>query len=1755
MCPERSTPSYPRAWFLILCVVFGARSASAADLTYEWRCDPSQVEVTEVGDWHRVDVSGQTTAPSRAEGAPELPVVTATFALPDGMRIARATARVFATDVVSDGVRLRPVAAPDGERRADPEFYARPGFQPEEVVAWQVSGRCRGVSLGTVALRSLVYDARNEQLAIRSAIAVTLYLEADPEPQLRRHPARLTPDLPTRAWLERTVLNPGALAPKGRPSLAAAGTQVYGGFEPTELPSVDGPPVRMVIVTDDVALDGRPVGGMVAEFERLADWRTQAGVPAVVRTVRWIREHYAGHDDAAKVRAFLQDAYAAWGTDYVLLGGDLTVVPVRRFSGLNLGAGDPPADVYFGGLDNDWDLDNDGTYGDSLNDAEASDPYWDVWVGRAPVETEEEARVFVDKTLTYARAPGAPGGAVNPDYYDQLVLMAGLANCATWGLTCNGIFVAETILRRLKPPTMSAQRIYQELQDPNFGCPYHQTYLEVADSTQTLWTRDAALQALNAGAGFVHHFEHSNPYEEGGASGGFGCDASNGGALGREYIDALTNGPNYSIVYSTGAGVNAFDYDSVSEHWLLNPNGGAVGYIGKTRSGSVAHVTGEVDTLSFQNFFAGARLGQALAFSTQSLPDNAERAVSTFGLLGDPALRPFITAPGQLEVGVSPALLGVGAQELRVDVLDQATQTPIEGAAVVLTGDGVYVQRSTDVLGQAWFAFELNAPQDVTVAVTAPAYVPAATQVGVTAAGPRVVYAGSTVDDAGSTLANDRADAGEVLQLVIDCRNVGSSASVAGSALLLPIGDVRFDVDVDGGCQTDLIAVGRHSAEPDECTFGLDELEYAGVVPAGRPDTYVSSTDPGLFVHRDGNVVHVVARAQPAGAPPASQYSISMTVPGGATGLVSGGLETGDQVTQPSPTTITALWSMQAAGDQDSLSFEAGEAAWAAVTSAPQQLPSLAPGASHSLTYDVHYTNAVPDRHFGRLELAVDDGTGGEQGRSSFTVEVASPELAWVKQVVTVGGSAVDVQPVVSNRGSGDAGGAVVALALTAGSATVVDSVAVLGGVAAGKESTLGPALSLDTTDASSLMATMSVRTHYPDGTMRVQQLEDVDFVAPCAPSLTVAEPYGGGAVRLQWEPPTGGCAPGLAGYHIYRRAAGEPSAVRLAGTQPDSTRIYTDLGLAAQSDVFYSVAAVDSSGNEGPRSNEIGTRTWLAELAGWPKQLDAGTPSSPMAVDIDGDGAHEVFAAGNALYGWYGDGTPLVPGSGGEVFRMPRSPQQMNQGANGALWATPAAGDLDGDGVFELVIAAWDDSLWVVRADGAFLWSKSVVAKFSSPALGDLDGDGDLEVVIGSDRPKVFAWHHDGTPVVAANPDGKLADLPDGAYINYSTPALADVDGDPTTVEVLFASFRGNLYAWDYSGALLWTGVSGSTRPLSTPAIGDIDGDGVLEAVVAQGNLSSGPSANRLLVFDATSGSIERIWEGTTHLPGKLYANGNIIHAPSLGDIDADGDLEIVVGTEGGVGPVTDNGATVLVFDHDGASHTQLCQDVVPQPGLNMTNSSGQQVNSQPLIANMDADPAYEVAAGATNFGLFLFDLGAACTPEMGWPLLAGGEIDATPALADLDGDGLAELLVRGRDGWLHAFATREPYVASSIEWGMFGHDPRHTSLYTPPDLTGVAGPAPVGRFRLVGAGPSPFRQTATLDFELDRAGAARLRVYSVSGRLVRTLVNAELPAGIGQVVWDGRGRDGQPVPSGLYFVRLEMGARSATRKLVRLH
>jgi hypothetical protein len=69
----------------------------------------------------------------------------------------------------------------------------------------------------------------------------------------------------------------------------------------------------------------------------------------------------------------------------------------------------------------------------------------------------------------------------------------------------------------------------------------------------------------------------------------------------------------------------------------------------------------------------------------------------------------------------------------------------------------------------------------------------------------------------------------------------------------------------------------------------------------------------------------------------------------------------------------------------------------------------------------------------------------------------------------------------------------------------------------------------------------------------------------------------------------------------------------------------------------------------------------------------------------------------------------------------------------------------------------------------------------------------------------------------------------------------------------------------------------------------------------------------------------------------------------------------------------------------------------------------------------------------------------------------------------------------------------------------------------------------------------PNPTRGPAELDFSLDRPGRVEVSVYDVRGRAISTILDLELPVGRHTAVWSGRDSADRPLPSGVYFVRLQ--------------
>jgi hypothetical protein len=86
----------------------------------------------------------------------------------------------------------------------------------------------------------------------------------------------------------------------------------------------------------------------------------------------------------------------------------------------------------------------------------------------------------------------------------------------------------------------------------------------------------------------------------------------------------------------------------------------------------------------------------------------------------------------------------------------------------------------------------------------------------------------------------------------------------------------------------------------------------------------------------------------------------------------------------------------------------------------------------------------------------------------------------------------------------------------------------------------------------------------------------------------------------------------------------------------------------------------------------------------------------------------------------------------------------------------------------------------------------------------------------------------------------------------------------------------------------------------------------------------------------------------------------------------------------------------------------------------------------------------------------------------------------------------------------------------------------------------------------RLEPAYPNPFNPMTSIPFEIASKGRVSIGIFDVAGRRIRTLLAGTVDAGRHAAHWDGTDNLGRPVASGVYFVRLESGAYSATSRLV---
>lgn len=208
-----------------------------------------------------------------------------------------------------------------------------------------------------------------------------------------------------------------------------------------------------------------------------------------------------------------------------------------------------------------------------------------------------------------------------------------------------------------------------------------------------------------------------------------------------------------------------------------------------------------------------------------------------------------------------------------------------------------------------------------------------------------------------------------------------------------------------------------------------------------------------------------------------------------------------------------------------------------------------------------------------------------------------------------------------------------------------------------------------------------------------------------------------------------------------------------------------------------------------------------------------------------------------------------------------------------------------------------------------------------SAPAIADLDGDGTREIVVvgnvyncgtnpytslyrmafvlRGDRSRWSGSGFDWTTLPAPPANGApLSEDYNVIENSVANAVVADLDGDGR-MEILFPSYDGRLYAYwldkTQHGQWPFKAPGAGIRFISEPAVADLDNDGNAEVIVTTWPQKGSPAVGQLLILSATGNLIQAV-----DLPASFPAGGvnGGLAAPTLANIDADPDLEVVMGT-----------------------------------------------------------------------------------------------------------------------------------------------------------------------------------------------------------------------------------------------------------------
>ena len=294
-------------------------------------------------------------------------------------------------------------------------------------------------------------------------------------------------------------------------------------------------------------------------------------------------------------------------------------------------------------------------------------------------------------------------------------------------------------------------------------------------------------------------------------------------------------------------------------------------------------------------------------------------------------------------------------------------------------------------------------------------------------------------------------------------------------------------------------------------------------------------------------------------------------------------------------------------------------------------------------------------------------------------------------------------------------------------------------------------------------------------------------------------------------------------------------------------------------------------------------------------------------------------------------------------------------------------------------VVVAAGSRLTAFRADGTVVAGFPVTldeAAAGAPAAGDLDGDGRAELAVVTVTGRLYLWS--GGALVPGFPV-KLGPAA------RAGPSFADVDGDGRP-EVLAGDTSGKVHAFKRNKleARGWPASVG--RPVTTS--------------VSSSNLDGG----RAFAFGCEDGRVYVLDAAGKPRKGfPLLTAFTVSGAPAFGDVDDDGDIDLVAASQD---------FKVYAVNAAGA----------PLPGFPV--SAAYRIYEGPALGDLDGDGRLDVIFASADGQVHAVSRQG--KPLAGFPVQAGVRVFGGPALADLDRDGRLDVAVVGADGTVYAFDGR---------------------------------------------------------------------------------------------------------------------------------